>query len=101
MIRRGDWKLVYYHDAPPQLFNLAEDPGELADRAEDPACSDIREELTRRVLDGWDPAWIAAEMAAKDADNAVLAAWARQIRPPDRFRWNLRPEMNYLVERDL
>jgi choline-sulfatase len=101
MIRQGDWKLVYYHDAPPQLFNLAEDPGELVDRAADPACREIREALNQRILDGWDPAWIAEEMAAKRADQAVLAAWARQIRPADRFRWELRPEMNYLTDRDL
>lgn len=26
----------------------------------------------------------------------MLAAWARATRPPDRYRWELRPEMNYL-----
>ncbi len=29
MIRKGDWKLVYYMEAPHQLFNLIEDPDEL------------------------------------------------------------------------
>ena len=28
MIRRGPWKLVYYHGLPSQLFNLEEDPRE-------------------------------------------------------------------------
>ncbi len=29
MIRKGDWKLIYYMAAPHQLFNLARDPDEL------------------------------------------------------------------------
>ena len=33
MVRRGDWKLIYYHGEPSQLFNLAEDPDETHDRA--------------------------------------------------------------------
>ncbi|MDF2963551.1 MAG: hypothetical protein K0S39_5286 [Paenibacillus sp.] len=30
MVRQGDWKLIYNMEAPHQLFNLAEDPEELA-----------------------------------------------------------------------
>lgn len=29
MIRKGDWKLIYYMNAPHQLFQLADDPEEL------------------------------------------------------------------------
>lgn len=29
MIRKGDWKLIYYTEGPHQLFNLARDPDEL------------------------------------------------------------------------
>lgn len=38
-IREGDWKLiVHFEERPAELYNLAEDPGELHDRAaEDPA----------------------------------------------------------------
>jgi choline-sulfatase len=28
MIRRGDWKYLWHHNAPSQLFNLADDPDE-------------------------------------------------------------------------
>ncbi|MEZ4869857.1 MAG: sulfatase-like hydrolase/transferase [Caldilineaceae bacterium] len=96
MIRQDDWKLIYYHGLEPQLFNLAEDPGELVDCAQDPACQAIREQLLARLLDDWNPEVIAAKMAALRADNAVLRAWARQTNPPDHYRWDLRPEMNYL-----
>ncbi|WP_282942418.1 sulfatase-like hydrolase/transferase [Paenibacillus sp. RC67] len=30
MIRKGEWKLIYYMEAPHQLFNLKEDPDELS-----------------------------------------------------------------------
>jgi len=34
MIRKGDWKLVYYMEGPHQLFNLARDPEELENLAD-------------------------------------------------------------------
>ena len=34
MIRKGDWKLIYYIAAPHQLFNLSDDPHELSNLAE-------------------------------------------------------------------
>ncbi len=34
MVRRGEWKFIYYVGAPNQLFNLASDPNELDNRIE-------------------------------------------------------------------
>ncbi len=96
MIRRDEWKLNYYHGQEPQLFNLAEDPDELEDRAQDPNCREIRERLTTEVLDGWAPEAIAEKMAEKRADLEVIRAWAEHIKPKDQFRWDRRPEMDYL-----
>jgi len=96
MIRLGEWKLIYYHGLETQLFNLADDPGELTDRAQDPAYQNIHDELLSRLLDDWNPEVIAMQMAAKRTDNAVLRAWARQTNPPDQHRWDLQPGMNYL-----
>ncbi|MER3405534.1 MAG: sulfatase [Chloroflexota bacterium] len=96
MIRRGNWKLCYYHGHEPQLFDLARDPDELCDRAQDPACREVRTELTQHVLARWDPETIAKRMQAKRADLALLRAWARQTQPPDHYRWTLLPEMNRL-----
>ena len=47
IIRRGDWKLVYYHGYRPQLFNLREDPDEVADRNGDPACAALARDSDR------------------------------------------------------
>jgi choline-sulfatase len=96
MIRQGDWKLIYYHGMAPQLFNLAEDPGEVVDRADDPSCRAVGDDLAARLLDDWHPEIIARKMAALRADNRILRAWAQQMHPPDQHRWELRPEMNYL-----
>ncbi|MGH7145034.1 MAG: sulfatase-like hydrolase/transferase [Planctomycetota bacterium] len=62
MIRRGDWKLIYYAGGNrTQLFNLKEDPRELLDRADVPACAAVRADLTARLiaeLHGGDEAWV-------------------------------------------
>jgi choline-sulfatase len=55
MIRRGDYKLNVVPGFEPELFNLAEDPGEWHDLAGDRAHRAIREALTAVAMDGWDP----------------------------------------------
>ena len=96
MVRRGDWKLIFYDGQPCQLFHLADDPRETRDRAHDPECAGIRDELTRAVLDGWDPALIRQEMARRRQDLPILTGWSRHVQPEDACRWDLRPEMDYL-----
>ena len=96
MVRRGPWKLIYYHGQPPQLFNLEEDPRETQDRAADPACQSVVTDLTNEVLDGWDPEHISARLGAWRAESSILAGWGRTVQPPDQCRWDLRPEMDFL-----
>ena len=98
MVRRGPWKLIYYHGFPCQLFNLESDPRETVDRARDSSCKGIVEELTAEVLRDWDPEVVAAQMARKRADAPILSGWARHTEPADQYRWDLRPEMDYLDE---
>ncbi len=95
-IRRGDWKLNYYHGMESELFNLREDPDELDDRVGDPACRDVREKLTQEVLQGWNPEAIAQKMAAKNEELEILKAWACHTKPEEQYRWNLLPEMDHL-----
>ncbi|MEZ4622692.1 MAG: hypothetical protein R2867_45335 [Caldilineaceae bacterium] len=70
----------------------------MVDRAADPACAPILAELRSRVRDGWDPAQIRARMAAMDADNQILEAWARATQPAEQYRWRPRAEMNMLLK---
>ena len=96
MIRRDDWKLNYYNGMEPQLFNLAEDPGEMRDLAQDPEHQQIRQQLTEQVLDGWDPEVIASKMSDTRRNQAVLQAWANKLDPPELMRWDMPTETNYL-----
>ncbi len=96
MIRQDEWKLNYYHGQPPQLFNLKQDPHELNDLADEPACREILTHLTEKVLDGWNLDLIVQQMTAKRIDTQILSTWARNTQPADTYRWNLRPEMDYL-----
>ncbi|MEX1020636.1 MAG: sulfatase-like hydrolase/transferase [Litorilinea sp.] len=96
MVRRGPWKLIYYHGHAPQLFNLAEDPHELHDLGEDAAYADVRAELTGLVLADWDPDAVQQVLAKKRADAKVLRGWANNTLPAEQYRWNLDPRMNYL-----
>jgi choline-sulfatase len=94
MIRSGRWKLVNYNGYRPQLFDLAADPHELADLAEDPRHRAVREGLTRKLLAEWDPDAIAARMRARRLDKDVIGGWARGVKPVDQYRWKLTPEQN-------
>lgn len=96
MIRQDEWKLIYYHGYEPQLFNLADDPEELVDLAQDSVYRDVREALLERLLSDWDPKAIMTIMAARRADNQILQRWAEQTKPPDQFRWQVSPDMNWL-----
>ncbi|MFH1085537.1 MAG: sulfatase-like hydrolase/transferase, partial [Chloroflexota bacterium] len=52
MLRQGGWKLIYYAEAPHQLFNLAEDPEELHNLAPTlPAKVAELERALRRICD--------------------------------------------------
>ncbi|HJO05961.1 MAG TPA: sulfatase-like hydrolase/transferase [Chloroflexota bacterium] len=64
MLRRGRYKLNYYLDDPPELFDLETDPDELTDLAADPAHAGRVAEMTAAILDGWDAAAIKADIIA-------------------------------------
>lgn len=55
MIRKGDWKYVYFSGAAAQLFNLANDRDEVHDRASDPECAAILAELEGELRAICDP----------------------------------------------
>lgn len=48
--RTREWKYVHFTALPPLLFHLASDPGELQDRAGDPACAQVLSEQARALL---------------------------------------------------
>jgi len=99
MIRRGPWKLAHYHGHDrPQLFNLDDDPGEIADRADDPTCAAICRELTERVLADWDGDRVRRELDRRAPDRAMLRAWASAEPPDDPDYWPAPPGVNVFPE---
>ena len=55
MLRKGAWKLIHYVGFPDELFNLEEDPEERINRAEDPSCKDILQDLHQELRAICDP----------------------------------------------
>jgi arylsulfatase A-like enzyme len=51
MVRTDRYKFIDWDGFEPQLFDLAEDPGELVDRGPDPACAGIRAECGTLLFD--------------------------------------------------
>lgn len=50
VIRGERWKYIHFAALPPLLFDLLEDPNELANRADDPACLAVRVEMAEKLL---------------------------------------------------
>jgi hypothetical protein len=51
--------------------------------------------LTEQVLDGWDPARVAARLKERQADIDLIRDWAQQTNAPDQCRWEQRSAMTF------
>ncbi|CPJ39595.1 sulfatase [Bordetella pertussis] len=49
--RTDRWRYVYWQDEPEQLYDLANDPGELQDLGRSPAHEAVRAEMRARLLE--------------------------------------------------
>lgn len=97
MVRRGPWKLNYYHGYKPELFNLAEDPGEFNDRAGDLGCKVVREALLARALDGWDPERIEHQRQLRRLEAPLIREWIQRTSPPEPDQlWYSTPRENWV-----
>ncbi|MFW6156321.1 MAG: sulfatase-like hydrolase/transferase, partial [Armatimonadota bacterium] len=98
VIRRGPWKLIHYEGCEPMLFNLDEDPNEFEDRAQDPACADVRAYLHDRVLEGWDPDAAQRKLRLRREGQGMLRDWmeAWEDIPEDPDYWHAPDETNQI-----
>jgi choline-sulfatase len=91
MIRRGPWKLNYYHGYDrPQLFNLESDPEEWNDLGDDDSYASIRDELLAEIHKGWSGELILHALETVQPDRKVLSEFRKNARssdddPPDRW----------------
>jgi len=97
MVREGPFKYLHTHGHPAQLFDLADDPHELRNRAGDPALATVEAALRAAVLDGWDADAVQRDVLAsqrrrlflKRAQAASGSApdWNHHARPDDDRRF--------------
>lgn len=72
MARQGQYKYNYIHGYAPQLFDLAADPGEWNNLADDPAYASIGETMRQALLRQFDPAAMAAANLASLYRRALI-----------------------------
>ncbi len=94
MVRRGPWKLWQHQtidgvDHPPVLFNLDDDPEEQVDRANDPGCASIVQELSELLHTDWQPQQVTATVQQQLQDWDLLHRWGCSVQPshPDTYAW--------------
>jgi choline-sulfatase len=94
MVRSGPWKFNYYHNEAPELFHMAENPGETVNRAADADTQDLVRQLMDKALAGWDPERVATLMERRSDELALIGNWARAYAPPepDRLWFDTPPE---------
>ena len=76
MLRRGSWKISLSGSDPAELetelYDLATDPGEFDNLAGQPSVREQQAELTRALLERWDPARIDVRIRASQAERTLL-----------------------------
>jgi choline-sulfatase len=88
MVREGDYKFIATLPDPVQLFDLARDPDELKNLADDPALSQVRAALEHHAFKRWD---------LKHYDQDVRRSQQRRLAVYDALRnghyypWDFQP----------
>ncbi len=85
MLRRGDWKYVAYVGCEGQLFNLADDPDEVADQAA--AAPDVVSEMDARLREIVD--YEAVDAKVKEYDRRSFRQWRDQQRAAGTYEQNM------------
>ncbi|MGN6380781.1 MAG: choline-sulfatase [Gaiellales bacterium] len=91
MLRRGRHKLIRCPGDPDLLYDLQADPLELENRAGDPACREIRAELSDEADRRWDlPALTRSVLESQERRRLVAAALATGAHTP----WDHQPSID-------
>jgi choline-sulfatase len=72
MVRRDNYKYIYTHGHPPLLFDLDNDPLELANLAGLPDVAEIEQALAAETLEDWDPDEISALCIQSQKDRLFI-----------------------------
>ncbi len=73
MIRERNWKYIYYHGEPDELYDLDADPREKTNLAEDPVHGPILLDLKAKLLAGCDADRIDARVRQHQTERRLIA----------------------------
>ena len=59
-----------------------------------------KEKLHQRIMENWNPDEIKHHMELQNQRTRILESWATNTNPEDTYRWNMRPDMNFLESKD-
>jgi choline-sulfatase len=97
MIRRGSHKLVRCEGDPDQLFDLAEDPRELVNLAEEQAHADVHRALGEEVATRWDLKDLERRILESQRERRIVTEALATRRPASwDFRQRLDPSGRYV-----
>jgi choline-sulfatase len=88
MYRRGSWKLIHSPVDPDQLFDLATDPLERHNRADDPAASAVLAELRAAVATRWDLEQVDRDVRESQRRRRIVGEALTHGQPP---AWDYAP----------
>lgn len=89
MLREQDMKLVHYVGMAPQLFDLAADPDETVDLADDPSHGATLERLTRALVAICDPDDV--DRCAKADQQILLELWGGREKVAGELQFGFTP----------
>ncbi|MEM9223645.1 MAG: sulfatase-like hydrolase/transferase [Pseudomonadota bacterium] len=98
MIRRGQYKLSIYNNGPALLFDVAHDPDEQNNLADEPGHKPIHDSLMAELTSEWNPRTIAQQMECARKDKDLLARWAKNVLPEQDYIWQFDPDINQLLK---
>jgi choline-sulfatase len=80
MLRRGDWKLFYYHGYHAcQLYNIKQDPLEQRDLGSDGEHESLRRELLSEMMSRWSPERVERTYEQRERETGYLRRWGREV----------------------
>lgn len=83
MLRKGNWKCIYYHQEAPELYNLSEDPCEMRNRSADPSCQQVLVKMLSEILRDWNPVEILNDAIEQLQQTSYIGIHGHQTDPWD------------------
>jgi choline-sulfatase len=88
MVRRGRYKFIHSPGDPDQLFDLADDPGETVNYADDPRFTGVAAALREEMYGRWDVTGLHQAVLESQRRRRLIDSALRQGRRPG---WDWQP----------